>query len=120
MNWAAFCSYVLLTAITPGPNNIMSMSNAAKYGFKRSFPFKVGVQLGLFVVMGLCSASCSLLYEFIPPVKPYMIWLGAAFMMWLGWSIWRGKGQEEKQSIFSRTNTVVAGAVPQLVKVKVI
>ena len=120
MNWAAFCSYVLLTAITPGPNNIMSMSNAAKYGFKRSFPFNVGVLLGFFVVMGLCAAFSSLLYEFIPSVKPYMLCLGAAYILWLAWSIWRDKPHAEKKSIFTRTNTVVAGAVLQLVNVKVI
>lgn len=66
MNWAAFCSYVLLTAITPGPNTIMSMSNAAKYGFKKAFPFNVGVLLGFLVVMGLCAAFSSLLYSSYP------------------------------------------------------
>ena len=118
MNWAAFCSYVLLTAITPGPNNIMSMSNAAKYGFKRSFPFNVGVLLGFLVVMGLCAAFSSLLYEFIPSVKPYMLCLGAAYILWLAWSIWRDKPHAEKKSIFARTNTVVAGAdnLPELLR----
>ena len=110
MNWPAFCSYVLLTAITPGPNTIMSMSNAAKYGFKRAFPFNVGVLLGFLVVMGLCAAFSSLLYEFIPSVKPYMLVLGAAYILYLAWSIWRDKPHAEKKSRFSRTNTVAAGA----------
>jgi hypothetical protein len=35
-NFAAFLSYVLVTTFTPGPNNIMSMSNASRYGFKKS------------------------------------------------------------------------------------
>ncbi|HWJ02835.1 MAG TPA: lysine transporter LysE, partial [Verrucomicrobiae bacterium] len=35
-NFAAFLSYVLVTSFTPGPNNIMSMSNASRYGFKKS------------------------------------------------------------------------------------
>ena len=35
MNFAAFLSYVILTSITPGPNNIMSMTNAGRYGFRR-------------------------------------------------------------------------------------
>lgn len=120
MNWAAFCSYVLLTAITPGPNNIMAMSNSAKYGLRRSLPFNVGVLLGFLVVMGLCAAFSSLLYEFIPAVKPYMLVLGAAYILYLAWSIWRDKPHAEKRSVFSNTNTVLAGAVLQLVNVKVI
>ena len=44
-NFTAFVSYVLITTFTPGPNNIMSMSNASRYGFKRSIMFNVGVFL---------------------------------------------------------------------------
>ncbi|MDD4708424.1 MAG: lysine transporter LysE, partial [Firmicutes bacterium] len=33
-NFTAFISYVLVTTFTPGPNTIMSMSNASRYGFK--------------------------------------------------------------------------------------
>ena len=120
MNWAAFCSYVLLTAITPGPNTIMSMSNAAKYGFKKAFPFNVGVLLGCLVVMGLCAAFSSLLYEFIPAVKPYMLVLGAAYILWLAWGIWRDKPHAQKKNRFTRTNTIAAGAALQFVNVKVI
>lgn len=38
-NWLNFLSYAVITAITPGPNNIMSMSNAGRLGFRKSFPF---------------------------------------------------------------------------------
>ena len=115
MNWAAFCSYVLLTAITPGPNTIMSMSNAAKYGFKKAFPFNVGVLLGFLVVMGLCAAFSSLLYEFIPAVKPYMLVLGAAYILWLAWGIWRDKPHAQKKNRFTRTNTIAAGAALKVI-----
>ncbi len=42
-NFSAFLSYVIITTFTPGPNNIMSMSNASRYGFRKSLPFNVGV-----------------------------------------------------------------------------
>ncbi|WP_312815044.1 hypothetical protein [Sedimentibacter sp.] len=38
-NLSAFISYAFITSFTPGPNNIMSMTNATKYGFKKSLPF---------------------------------------------------------------------------------
>lgn len=119
MNWAAFCSYIILTAITPGPNNIMSMSNAAKYGFKRSFPFNVGVWLGFLIVVALCAVFSTLLYELIPSIKPYMLVLGAIYILWLAWSIWRDKPHgEKKKSALSSTTTVFAGTVLQFVNVK--
>lgn len=42
-NWLNFLSYAIVTAVTPGPNNIMSMSNAGRLGFRKSFPFNLGI-----------------------------------------------------------------------------
>ena len=33
-SWVNFLSYAVVTAVTPGPNNLMSMSNAGRLGFK--------------------------------------------------------------------------------------
>lgn len=117
MNYAAFLSYVLLTALTPGPNNIMSMTNAGKYGFKRAFPFNVGVLLGFLAVMTLCAVFSSLLYRVIPAVKPYMLVLGAGYILWLAYSVWRDKPHQERGGL-SQTNTVLSGMMLQFVNVK--
>lgn len=37
-SWVNFLSYAIVTAVTPGPNNIMSMSNAGRLGIKNPFP----------------------------------------------------------------------------------
>lgn len=55
-NVFAFLSYVALTTFTPGPNNIMSMSNASRFGLRRSMRFTVGVCAGFFVIVGLAIA----------------------------------------------------------------
>ncbi|MFR5880884.1 MAG: LysE family transporter [Cloacibacillus evryensis] len=95
MNFAAFFSYVILTAITPGPNNIMSMSNASRYGFRRSLPFNFGVFAGFLVVMSLSALFSSLLYDVIPSVKPLMLYVGAAYILWLAWTVWRDAPHEK-------------------------
>lgn len=112
-------SYVLLTAITPGPNNIMSMTNAGKYGFQKAFLFNVGVLLGFLVVMSACAAFSSLLYGTIPAVKPYMLCLGAAYILWLAWTVWRDKPHGQGGTM-ARTNTLLSGMVLQFINVKVI
>ena len=35
-SWVNFLSYAVVTAVTPEPNNLMSMSNAGRLGFKRA------------------------------------------------------------------------------------
>lgn len=118
MNFAAFFSYVILTAITPGPNNIMSMSNASRYGFRRSLPFNFGVFAGFLVVMSLSALFSSLLYDVIPSVKPLMLYVGAAYILWLAWTVWRDAPHEKGGRAV--TNTFLSGMALQFVNVKVI
>lgn len=119
MNFAAFFSYIFLTAFTPGPNNIMSMTNASKYGFKKSFPFNLGVLLGFLIMMSLSAAFSTLLYRLIPHAEPVMLWLGAAYILWLAWSVWKDAPHGSKKGL-AQTASVLSGMVLQLVNVKVI
>jgi cysteine/O-acetylserine efflux protein len=81
----AFLSFVVVTSFTPGPNNIMSMSNAARHGFRRSVPFTLGVGAGFFAIVGLSIASTIALYRVIPTIKPAMTVIGAAYILWLAY-----------------------------------
>lgn len=51
----SFLLYVFVTSFTPGPNNIMAMLLANKYGLKKTIRFCLGVGAGFFVIMLLCS-----------------------------------------------------------------
>lgn len=52
--WSTFLTYAFITAITPGPNNIMSWGNGMKQGFVRALPFNFGVLFGFLIVMFGC------------------------------------------------------------------
>ena len=54
MNLPAFFIYVLTTTFTPGPNNLMAMSNGLHTGFKRTAKFLSGVFSGFLLVMLIC------------------------------------------------------------------
>ena len=110
MNLAAFLSYVILTSITPGPNNIMSMTNAGRYGFR--------VFAGFIVVMAGCALFSSLLYEAVPAIEPYMLCAGAAYILWLAFHVWRSNAGPSETG--DASNSFAAGAALQFVNVKVI
>jgi len=84
-NVFAFVSYVVLTTFTPGPNNIMAMSNAGRFGLRRSMRFTVGVGAGFFVIVALAIAFTTVLYATIPTIKPAMMVVGAAYILWLAY-----------------------------------
>lgn len=119
MNVAAFTSYVLLMTFTPGPNNIMSMANAAKHGFKGGLRFNFGVLAGFLVIITGCAIFTSFLYDLVPQIEPYMVFIGAAYILWLAWSIWRDEPKSGKKRAME-TNSVMSGMVLQFVNVKVI
>ena len=75
--------YTVIMTFTPGPNNIMSMNNAKRLGFKRGIKFNFGILIGSFFVMLLCLFFSSFLYNVIPKVQFPMKILGAAYMIYL-------------------------------------
>ena len=91
-NWLAFLTYAFITAATPGPNNIMSMSNGGRLGFRGALPFNFGIWAGFSAVMLLCTAFCTTLTNLIPAVKTPMLIAGAAYMLHLAWGTFRNSG----------------------------
>ncbi|MEA4961030.1 LysE family transporter [Lutispora sp.] len=116
---AAFLSYVLVTTFTPGPNTIMSMSNASRYGFKKSIRFITGIICGFFIIFVLSSIFSIALYRLIPSVKSAMTVIGAAYIMWLAWKTYKSKPHSIDENTKS-TNTFMAGLLLQFVNIKLI
>lgn len=84
-----FFIYCFITAYTPGANNLLSMSNAARLGFRKSLRFNLGITAGFFIVMCVCTLFSSVLYSALPKVKFFMQIFGAAYMLYLAWKIWK-------------------------------
>jgi len=51
MPFLSMLLYAFISSFTPGPNNIMAMLFANKYGFKQTLRFCLGVGAGFFVII---------------------------------------------------------------------
>ena len=87
--WYAFLTYAVVTAATPGPNNIMSMSNGNRLGFRGALPCNFGIWAGFTIVMVACTLFCTALSTLIPTIRLPMMILGAAYMLYLAWGTFR-------------------------------
>ena len=120
-NWFAFLSYIIICCITPGPNNLMCMANGSNYGFRRSMRFCFGVTTGFTLIL-LCAIACNFfIYEYIPVIVSVMTPLGALYILWLAWIIWRDKPKpkkEEKKRLHLDTTSIHAGMILQFVNPK--
>lgn len=116
-SWMNFLSYAVVTAVTPGPNNIMSMSNAGRLGFRRAFPFNLGVWAGFSVVMLICTFFCNALSDIIPKIRTPMLILGAIYMLWLAWKTFKSPPVEDNDG--KTKGGFIYGLVLQFVNPKI-
>ncbi len=118
-NLIPFLSYVFVVTFTPGPNNIMSMVNANKFGYKNTLRFMSGVFLGFVMIMLLCSYFNLFLYNIMPKIQILMSILGALFMTYLALKIMFSSSstQQKKEK---RLNSFSTGVAMQFVNIKVI
>lgn len=119
MNITAFLSFTLLTAFTPGPNNILAMSNTSKHGLKKSIGLIQGIFIGFLSVMILCSFFSVVLVNIIPRIKPVMTYIGVAYILWLAWHVVKSKSESNEESI-EKVDSFITGFILQFVNVKII
>ena len=70
----------ILTVWSPGPNNILLLSTASKYGISGNMRFMTGIWSGSLTLMCLSGLFCSTLGKIIPGIQPVMKYLGAAYI----------------------------------------
>ncbi len=119
-NLAPFLSYVFIATFTPGPNNIMSMTNASRDGFKKTLNFNLGVLAGFIVIMLGSSYFNMVLFNLIPKVKIFMSIVGAAYMIYLAYKIYTSRPVEEEESGKKQINSFRTAFILQFVNIKVI
>ncbi|WP_312109974.1 LysE family transporter [Brevibacillus reuszeri] len=112
----SFFLYIFVTSFTPGPNNIMAMTFANKYGLKKTTRFCMGVGSGFLVIMLLCSFFNVLLKNYIPKIEFVMTILGAVYMMYLAFKIVSSKNGKNSEN--DKNNSFLAGMLLQFVNPK--
>jgi cysteine/O-acetylserine efflux protein len=80
-------SFALITTFTPGPANISSASMGVLYGYKGTLKFLLGLVSGFFIIMSLSGLISATLLRFFPALEPILRYVGAAYILYLAFSI---------------------------------
>lgn len=88
----ALVAYACATTFSPGPNNVLLLSSTGQYGFKKCLPLMRGIWTGLITVMLICGFGCKLLGDLIPSIERYARFVGAAYILWLGYKTLTRRG----------------------------
>lgn len=118
MNLIAFLSYVIILAFTPGPNNLMSLEESKRVGFRNSFPFMEGLLAGFLILAIATLLFTDNLSTYIPSIEPYLKAAGSAYILYLVWRLF-GKSDSEGKNGKSNQQLFLSGLILNLSNLKV-
>jgi threonine/homoserine/homoserine lactone efflux protein len=78
---------MFISAITPGPNNMLLTSSGANFGFRRSLILLLGVMTGMQTILLLSAFGVAALLLLYPAVHLGLKVLGSLYLLWLAWKI---------------------------------
>ncbi|GAA1822811.1 LysE family translocator [Nesterenkonia flava] len=82
--------FVVAGAGTPGPNNTIVMASGASFGFRRTLPAVLGVNVGFPVMIVLVGLGLGQVLAQWPVVLDVLRPIGVAYLLWLAYKIATG------------------------------
>lgn len=113
----AMASFAFVTAFTPGPNNIMLTASGVNFGFARTIPHMLGVEVGFLALLMGCGFGLGLLFATYPAMQTVLKIAGAIYMIWLAWKV-ANAGEAKDASRAARPFTFWQAAAFQWVNPK--
>ncbi|MEZ3183934.1 LysE family translocator [Pseudomonas sp. LM13] len=114
-----FMLFAFVASITPGPTNILVLSNSSRFGLGAAVP----------IILGACSAAALIVLlvglgagEWLlrhPQLQQLMSWLGLAWLFYLAWQIARSPVEPVEAAAAPRRLGALGAAGLQLVNPKV-
>lgn len=80
-------SFAFVTSITPGPNNLMLLAAGANFGYRRSLPHMLGINLGFASLVAAAGLGLGALLVALPAAKTALKIAACVYMLWLAWKI---------------------------------
>ena len=106
--WLLFAGTVILFMATPGPSHLLMFGNALGAGFRRAWPTALGDLSANALQMLAAGLGLAALVAAAGWVLGAVKLAGAAYLVWLGWRMWRHAG-DEKATIAGRRGYYLQG-----------
>ncbi|MEJ5061071.1 MULTISPECIES: LysE family translocator [unclassified Pseudomonas] len=84
-----FLLFAFVASITPGPTNILVLSNSARYGLGAAVPIIFGACASAALLVMLVGTGVGSSLTTWPAMQTVMQWLGVAWLSYLAWQIFR-------------------------------
>lgn len=104
----AIAMLIFVSAITPGPNNLVVLRLASTGGPRAALAPIAGIVLGGAVMIGLAQWGLASLLHRLPHADTGIVILGSAYLAWLGFAMgWRhAAGGEQAREVSTPTRSM--------------
>ncbi len=87
--WISLTLFVIATAVTPGPNNLLLLASGLNVGVRRTLPLMLGVSAGFATMLVLMGLGLGAIIRAVPWLEGALLLVGSAYLLWLAWKIGR-------------------------------
>ena len=81
--------------MAPGPNNLLSVSNATRYGYRRACVAGIGRLLAFAGMIALAAAGLAVVLQTSELLFYGIKIIGAGYLLYLAWQLWRANPAAE-------------------------
>lgn len=83
----ALLGFVLVSSITPGPNNLLLAASGIQFGVRKTVPHVIGIHCGVYTLSVLSGLGLGQLLLTAPAAMTGLKIFGSAYLLYLAWKI---------------------------------
>ncbi|MEZ5594155.1 MAG: LysE family translocator [Gammaproteobacteria bacterium] len=92
VHWGTFLTAAVLLNLSPGPDFAFILAQTARHGRRSGFAAMFGIWTGAFLHVLLAALGLSAILATSATAFVIVKWIGAAYLIWLGWQALRSRG----------------------------
>ncbi|MBU1619282.1 MAG: LysE family translocator [Gammaproteobacteria bacterium] len=104
--------FAFAASFSPGPVNLVSVSNGARYGVVKGLSFITGATLGFILLFLIIGFGLHHILTALPVLTIVLQWLGIAFLLYLSYQLFSDSGELNNNSE-AKAPDFITGALMQ-------
>ncbi|GAB1262468.1 LysE family translocator [Aurantivibrio plasticivorans] len=118
MDFYALIVFAFVASITPGPNNLMLAASGMQFGFIKTVPHALGIELGMTVIFIMCGYGIGQTVLTSPNARWLLSFAASLYLLYLLWNILHLQNAISESKIASKPMTCWQAASFQFINPK--
>ncbi len=117
MNLMPFLLFAFVASITPGPTNILVLTNSQHFGVRATLPALLSACVAASAIVLISGAGAGEMLHQYPLVRQVMSWAGVMWLSWMSWQLFCAPAANVSRDTHTRF-TARAAALLQVINPK--